>query len=160
MQEPVAANHTIRNFLSWPQERHHITPVSPVRGTAKRLFIGSTPDGLPPAPVQPKVAPFVASFSNTSPYSSLFIDGFRCRLDHDPPIPSVSVAARSGPASPQTAASSDVLPPEKPVVASMFYQPSAGPFQPLLQAGQQPVLDSLGQRKPPPSTLNEELKES
>src|SRR5271166_3697348 len=100
-------------FPFWPQERHHSTPVSPVRDIVKRFFIGSTPDGLPSAPVQPKIAPFVAYFYNTSPYPSQFIDGFRCRLDQDPPIPSVSVAARSGPASPRTAGASDAPPPAR-----------------------------------------------
>src|ERR1035441_4547297 len=39
---------------------------------------------------------------------------------------------------------------QEPVVAGMFHQPSSGLHQPLLQAGQRPVLDSLGQRQPPP----------
>ena len=34
-------------FPFWPQERHHSTPVSPVRNTVERFFIGSIPDGLP-----------------------------------------------------------------------------------------------------------------
>jgi hypothetical protein len=64
-------------FPFWPQERHHSTPVSPVRDTVKRFFIESTPDGLPPAPAQPKIAPFVAYFCNTSAYPNQLIDGFR-----------------------------------------------------------------------------------
>src|SRR5271166_1413667 len=32
----------------------------------------------------------------------------------------------------------------------MFHRPSSGLHQPLLQAGQRPVLDSLGQSQPPP----------
>ena len=39
---------------------------------------------------------------------------------------------------------------QQPVVAGMFHQPSTGLHQPLLQARQRPVLDSLGQRQPPP----------
>src|SRR5271169_4018919 len=39
---------------------------------------------------------------------------------------------------------------KKPLVASMFYQPSARLHQPMLQTRQRPVLDSLGQRQPPP----------
>src|ERR1039458_4586010 len=39
---------------------------------------------------------------------------------------------------------------QEPVVAGMFHQPSSGLHQPLLQAGQRPVLDPLGQRQPPP----------
>src|SRR5271157_5568864 len=66
--------------------------------------------------------PICAYFCNTSPYPNQLIDGFRCRLDHDPPIPSVSVAARSGRALPRTAAASDVLP---PAVAGVFHQPSS-----------------------------------
>jgi hypothetical protein len=38
---------------------------------------------------------------------------------------------------------------QQPVVAGMFHQPSTSLHQPLLQAGQRPVLDSLGQRQPP-----------
>jgi hypothetical protein len=37
----------------------------------------------------------------------------------------------------------------KPVVPRMFYQPSAGLHQPLLQTGERPLLDSAGQRQPP-----------
>src|ERR1035441_2471587 len=100
-------------FPFWPRKRHHSTPFLPVRDTVKPFVIGSTPDGLPSAPVQPKIAPFVAYFCNTSPYSNQLIDGSRCRLDHVPSIPSVSVAVRSGPASLRTAAESDVLPPAR-----------------------------------------------
>src|ERR1035437_1108017 len=39
---------------------------------------------------------------------------------------------------------------QQPIVTRMFDQPSSGLHQPLLQAGQRPVLDSLGQRQPPP----------
>src|ERR1039457_5250957 len=39
---------------------------------------------------------------------------------------------------------------QEPVVAGMFHQPSSGLHQPLLQAGQRPVLDPLGQPQPPP----------
>src|ERR1022692_1523358 len=98
-------------FPFLPQQQHDSTLVSLVSNTVKRFFYRSTPDGLPSAPVQPKIALFVAYFCNTSPYSNQLIDGFRCRLDHVPPIPSVSVAVRSGPASLRTAAESDVLPP-------------------------------------------------
>src|ERR1035437_6095393 len=98
-------------FPFWPQERHHSTPVSPVRDTVKQFVIGSTPDGVPSPTSTARNCPFAAYFCNTSPYPNQLIDGFRCRLDHDPPIPSVSVAARSGPALPRTAAASDVLPP-------------------------------------------------
>jgi len=48
-------------FPFWPQEWRHTTPVSPVRATAKRLSIGSAPDGLLSAPVQLKIAPFVTT---------------------------------------------------------------------------------------------------
>jgi len=58
-----------------------------------------------------QIAAFVPAFTTPLPDPNPLIDEFRCRLDHDPPIPSVSVAARSGPASPRTAAESDVLPP-------------------------------------------------
>src|SRR5271165_6873274 len=39
---------------------------------------------------------------------------------------------------------------QQPVIAGVFHQASTGLHQPLLQAGQRPVLDSLGQRQPPP----------
>ena len=39
---------------------------------------------------------------------------------------------------------------QKPTVPGMLYQPVAGLEQPLLQAGQPPVGDRLGQRQPPP----------
>ena len=65
-------------FPFWDQERHHSTPVWPVRDTVKRFFIGSTPDGLPAAAAQPKIASFVAYFCNTSPYPNQVIDGFPC----------------------------------------------------------------------------------
>src|ERR1019366_8111061 len=100
-------------FLFPPKKPQNVPPVSLVRDTVKRFFYRSTPDGLPSAPVQPKITPFVACFCNTSPYSNQLIDGFRCRLDHVPPTPSVSVAVRSGPASLRTAAESDVLPPAR-----------------------------------------------
>jgi hypothetical protein len=54
-------------FPFWPRKRHHSTPVSPVRDTIKRFFIGSAPYDLPSAAAQPKIAPFVAYFCNTSP---------------------------------------------------------------------------------------------
>jgi hypothetical protein len=41
-------------FPFWPHEWRHPTPVSPVRATVKRLFIGSAPDALLSAPVQLK----------------------------------------------------------------------------------------------------------
>src|ERR1035437_1699859 len=39
---------------------------------------------------------------------------------------------------------------QQPIIAAFFPQPPAGLPQPLLQAGQRPVLDLLGQRQPPP----------
>src|ERR1019366_374110 len=39
---------------------------------------------------------------------------------------------------------------QQPIIAGMFHQPSTRLHQPLLQAGQRPVLDLLGQRQPPP----------
>src|SRR5271157_3470744 len=122
-------------FPFWPRQCHHGTPVSPVRDTVKRVFYRSTLDGLPAAAAQPKIAPFVAYFCNTSPYPNQLIDGFRCRLDHDPPIPSVSVAARCGLASPRTAAASDAPPPARTsssahasqrVIAGRFKMPVVG----------------------------------
>src|ERR1039458_1562419 len=67
-----------RNLLFDLDQRHHSTPVSPVRDIVKRFAIGSTPDGLPSTPAQCKIAPFVAYFCNTSPYPNQLIDGFRC----------------------------------------------------------------------------------
>jgi len=42
---------------------------------------------------------------------------------------------------------------QKPVVAGMFHQQSTRLHQPLPQTRQRPVLDSLGQRQPPPIVL-------
>jgi len=39
---------------------------------------------------------------------------------------------------------------EEPVVAGLLDQTSAGLYQPLLQAGERPVLDPLGQHQPSP----------
>ena len=77
----------------------------------KRFVIGSTSDGAPSSTSTSRNCPFVANSCNTSLYPNQFINGFRCRMAHGPPIPSVSVAARSSLASPRTAAASDLLPP-------------------------------------------------
>src|ERR1022692_3465264 len=120
-------------FPFCPQERHHSTPVSPVRDTVKQFVIGSTPDGVPSPTSTARNCPFAAYVCNTSPYPNQLIDGFRCRLHHDPPIPSVSVAARSGPALPRTAAASAVLP---PAVASSsgHVSPAVRPSSPVVAA--------------------------
>src|SRR5664280_2870224 len=39
---------------------------------------------------------------------------------------------------------------QQPIIAGMFHQPSSRLHQPLLQTRERPVLDSLGQRQPPP----------
>src|SRR6516165_8140010 len=39
---------------------------------------------------------------------------------------------------------------QEPVVPRMLYQPPTGLDQTLLQSGQRPVADRLGQRQPPP----------
>src|SRR5208283_2273345 len=78
LHPPANGGATYPEFPFWDQERHHSTPVWPVRDTVKRFFIGSTPDGLPAAAAQPKIASFVAYFCNTSPYPNQVIDGFPC----------------------------------------------------------------------------------
>jgi hypothetical protein len=54
----------LNRIFFWPQEWRHSTPVSPVRATVKRLFIGSAPGALLSAPVQLKIAPLVTWFCN------------------------------------------------------------------------------------------------
>jgi hypothetical protein len=65
--QQMNASHSARRYFSihtgtepfWPHEWRHPTPVSPVRATVKRLFIGSAPDALLSAPVQLKIALFL-----------------------------------------------------------------------------------------------------
>ena len=64
--------------------------------------------------------------------------------------PSVAVAARSGPASPRTAAGSDVLPPAEASSSGHASPAAPGLHQPLLQAGQRPVLNPSRQTHTPP----------
>jgi hypothetical protein len=92
----------------------------------KAIFFVSTPHGLPSTPAQPKIAPFVAYFCNTSPYPNPAVDRFHCCPGHQLSIPSVAVAPRSGPASLRTAADSDVLPPAE-ASGSGHVSPAAPP---------------------------------
>src|ERR1035441_8091985 len=55
----------IRNFLLGFQDRTIVN--APGSRQCETIFIGNTPDGLPSTPAQPKIAPFVAYFCNTSP---------------------------------------------------------------------------------------------
>ena len=135
-----------RNFL-FDFENSAIVHPSRLFAYCKAVFIGSTPDGLRSTPPQPKIAPFVAYFCNTSPYPNPAVDRLRCCLGHQLFIPSVAVAPRFGPASLRTAADSDVLP---PAVAGMLHQPPPGLHQSLLQARQRPILNPLRQCQPPP----------
>src|SRR5208337_3876487 len=86
-----------RNFLFDLEKRHHNTPVSSVRDSVKRFVIGSTPDGLPSTPAQPKIGPFVTYFCNTSPYSNPAVARFcAAALPHQLAIPSLVERAGDG----------------------------------------------------------------
>src|ERR1039458_5876857 len=69
----------------------------------------------------------------------------RTSPDHDPPIPSVSVAARSGPASPRTAAASDILPPAK-ASSSGHASPVVHPSSPAAAASWSATIFIFGVR--------------
>src|ERR1019366_3827539 len=87
-------------------------PISPDRDIAKRFFYRSTPGGLPSAPARPESPHLAPCLCNTPPRPAFCQD--RCPMQTRPPslsIPSVPAVARSDPASPRTAAGSDVLPP-------------------------------------------------
>jgi hypothetical protein len=56
-----------RNFLFDFENGRHFTPISPVRDTVKRFFIGSTPDGLPSVTATPGLPILRPFFCKTSP---------------------------------------------------------------------------------------------
>ena len=69
-----------------------------------------------------------------------------------PLVPQSGIVPRSCTACLRRAAScrrGDTLCQEQPIIASLFDQPPAGLHQPLLQAGERPVANSLGQHQPP-----------
>src|ERR1035441_7579960 len=88
-----------RNFLFAFENGTIIHPSRPSQHRENDLPSGALPTICHPHQYSPKLPHLSPTFATPLLTPTKFIDGFRCRLEHDPPILSVSVAARSGPAS-------------------------------------------------------------
>src|ERR1035437_9607913 len=140
-----------RNFRFSFQPAH---TVYPIEGFRRTIFTLAGAQGLDRGPIGPNASPELLTATFPSGFGRHPSVRWWSGSIFRPPQPRLSRRKRQPGDPPEHVAKQPfrqmALRQQQPIIAGMFHQPSSRLHQPLLQTRQRPVLDSLGQRQPPP----------